>query len=98
MLAKDTIADVVVGSAGEEGRVVGSRDSIEDDAIEEEDGTSHVVFVHSEVEWPVVCSSRWGSVAGFGAPGGQSRGFDESDILKDSSVTDEVKNMVLKFG
>lgn len=64
MLVKDTIVDVVVGSA-EEGKVVGSRDSTEDGAIEEADGTSHVVFVHFGVEWPVMCSSRWGSVAGL---------------------------------
>lgn len=74
MLAKDTIADVAVGSAGEEGKVVGSPDSIEDGAIVEEDGTSHAVFVRFEVEWPVVCSSRWGSVAGL-LPQAGSREF-----------------------
>ena len=96
MLAKDTIAEVAVGSAGEEGRVVGSRDSTEDGAIGAADGTSHVVFVHFEVEWPVVCSSRWGSVAGLEPPNGQSRLFDKGDTLKDFSVTDEDRNTALQ--
>ena len=53
----DTTADAVVGSAVEEDRAAGSHDSIADDASGEEDDRCHVAFVHSEVEWPVLCSS-----------------------------------------
>ena len=64
MLVMDTTADAVVGSAGEEDRAADSHDSTEGDGSGEEDGTYHAAVVHSEVEWPVWCSSCPGSQAG----------------------------------
>lgn len=61
----DTIVDVVVGSVGEEGRVAGSHDSIEDGAVDAEDDRSHAVSALSGVEWLVSCSSRLGSRVGL---------------------------------
>ena len=46
MLVTDTIAGAVGDNAGEEGRAVGSHDSIEGDVIDEADDTSHAAFVH----------------------------------------------------
>lgn len=77
----DTTADAVVGSAGEEDRAAGSHDSTEGDAPGELDDTYHVAFVHSEVEWPVLCSSCPGERRRLSAPKGQSQLLDKRDPL-----------------
>ena len=82
MLVMDTIADVVVGSAVEEDRAAGSHDSIEGDASGVEDDTCHVAFVHSEVEWPVWCSSCPEERRRLSAPKGQSQLLDKRDLRR----------------
>ena len=79
LLGMDTTADAVVGSAGEEDRAADSHDSIEGDASGEKDDTFHVACVHSEVEWPVLCSSCPGEQRRMSAPKGQSQLVNKRD-------------------
>ena len=79
MVVMDTTADAVVGSAGEEDRAADSHDSTEGDASGEGDGTYHAAVVHSEVEWPVSCSSCPGEQRRLSAPTGQSQLLDKRD-------------------
>ena len=76
LLVMGTIADAVVGSAGEEDRAAGSHDSIEGDAS---DDTFHVACVHSEVEWPVLCSSCPEERRRLSAPKGQLQLVNKRD-------------------
>ena len=78
MTVMDTIADVVVGNAGEEGRVAGSHDKTGDGAPDAEDDRRRVAFARFEVESQVRCSSRLGRRA---APNGHSRLLKERNPL-----------------